>query len=195
MFAALKRSNETTPPAMSPIEAAEARYSGLRRRRAQIENDLTGMRAQLAVRQPEAQAEHLTEATALLAKPYRRMSSRKITDLIDDAEAELLVLRDELADAKDAVTAAREAALRARAKDLEPQHRKSVQRIAAAIHELDAALGEERRLRSEASENGSLIGSRLPDFGFTSIGRLGDHDSPAARWLRHARDAKYVGGL
>lgn len=79
--------------------------------------------------------------------------------------------------------------IRARAVELQPQHRQAVRDIAHALEQLEKALREEEAVRIEAgvTTGGWRPFDLLPDFGFPNVGRAADPTSAISRWFAAVR--------
>ena len=94
----------------------------------------------------------------------------------------------------------REAELSERAAELcrtvlQPKHRAIVNRMAAALRELEAAIVAEEELHQELAPFGyARPGSfhMLPYIGFPNVGRLSDPNSSASRWFEYVRGRGYA---
>jgi hypothetical protein len=78
-------------------------------------------------------------------------------------------------------------AARDKARELAPQHRACVQRIAKSLAALSAALDDYERVRRQVPGLGSL-----PEAGFPGIGSLKNPQSPVTYWFRRARKLNLI---
>lgn len=129
-------------------------------------------------------------ARAVLEDPDSVIETDDLDRRIKKLAAELIVVDRALGIAREQRGEAAKKYANAVAAQLRPQHRKAVQRIAAALRELDAANREEAEIRSQVPGGGS----GLPMAGYLIGGSLQHEMAPITGWFRYARSAGLLEG-
>ena len=178
-------------PAVEPAPVGDARLVELRGLRRGLMERISGLKTAAALISPTCGfgSNDFPSKMREAAKPFMNLSRRKLDSELDRAEHELSNILPNLADAAED---ARRAAIRTtkdKARELEPEHRAAVKRIADALETLVDAMADETRIREQTDLNG--IG-HLPFLSLPVLGIPANPSSLVSRWFADARRAKYL---